>query len=110
MVVVKLSEKLEGLGDRIVASLCGEISKEEDGYIAPWLGRYTYSNIKYFTCSNNDNYWIVPGNLYNRWFNNWKGPIHNVRFLSQTLKEKSKVENTCTKYAGSAKFNVVPMK
>ena len=34
--------------------------------------------------------------------------MQNVQFRSQTLKEKWKTEETCSKYAGSAKFNGIP--
>ena len=34
--------------------------------------------------------------------------IHDGQFCSQTLKEKRKTEETCSKYAGSVKFNIIP--
>ena len=58
-----------------------------------------------FTWSKEDNDWIVSGDQYNEEFKNWKVPIHNGQFRSHTLKEKQKTEETCSKYAGSAKFN-----
>ena len=61
-----------------------------------------------FTWSKVSNYWIVPGDQYNEEFKNWRGPIHNYPFRSETLKEKRNTEETCSKYAGSAKFNVIP--
>ena len=61
-----------------------------------------------FTCSKEDNYWIVSEDHYNEEFNNWQGPIHNVQLRLQNLKEKRKTEDTCTKYSGSDKFNGIP--
>ena len=55
---------------------------------------------------NND--WIVLEDQYDDEFKNWRGPINNCQFLSQTLKEKRKTEETCSKYAGSAYFNGIP--
>ena len=51
---------------------------------------------------------IVPEEQYYEEFKNWRGPTHNGQFRSQTLKEKLKTEETCSKYAGSAKFNGIP--
>ena len=64
--------------------------------------------MNFFTWSKEDNDWIVSGDQYNEEFKNWKGPIHNGQFLSQTLKEKIKTEETCSKYEISAKFNDIP--
>ena len=61
-----------------------------------------------FTCSKENDDWIVPEDQYNEEFKNWRGPIHNGQFRSQNLKEKRKTEGTCSKYAGSAKFNGIP--
>ena len=55
---------------------------------------------------NND--WIVIEDQYDKEFKNWRGPIHNGQFRSQTFKEKRKTEDTCSKYACSAKFNGIP--
>ena len=64
--------------------------------------------MNFFTWYKDSNDFIVPGDQYNEEFNNWRGPIHNVQFRSHTLKEKIKTEETCSKYAGSAKFNGIP--
>ena len=61
-----------------------------------------------FTRSKENNDWIVPEDQYDEEFKNWIGPIHNGQFRPQTLKEKRKTEDTCYKYAGSAKFNDIP--
>ena len=61
-----------------------------------------------FPWSKEDNDWIVSGDQYNEGFKNWKGPIHNGQFSSHTLKEKRNGEKTCSKYAGSAKFDGIP--
>ena len=61
-----------------------------------------------FTWSTDDNDWIIPGDQYNEEFNNWRGPINNGQSLQQNLKEIRKTEETCSKYAGSVKFNRIP--
>ena len=61
-----------------------------------------------FTWSKENNDWIVPEDQYDEEFKNWRGPIHNGQFSSQNLKEKLKTEETCSKYAGYAKFNGIP--
>ena len=108
MVVVKWSDKIEGSGDDIYFPLCGGLYKEEEDSLVPWSGIDPDSKMNCFTCSKEDNDWIVSGDQYNEEFKNWKGPIHNGQFCSQTLKEKLKTEETCSKYAGSAKFNGIP--
>ena len=45
MVVVKLSEKVEGSGDNIYSPLCGGLYKEEDDSLVPWSGTDPYSNM-----------------------------------------------------------------
>ena len=45
---------------------------------------------------------------YNKDFKKWRGPIHNDQFRSQNLKDKRNTDETCTKYAGSEKFNGIP--
>ena len=107
MVVVKWSEKVEGYVDDIDSPLCGGLYKEETD-IFPWSGTHPDAKMNFFTCSKEDNDWIVSGDQYNEEFKNWKGPIQNGQFHSQTLKEKLKTEETCSKYAGSAKFNGIP--
>ena len=61
-----------------------------------------------FTWSKEDSNWTVTGDQYNEEFKTWRGPIHNGKFRSQTLKDKRKTEETCSKYAGSTKLNVIP--
>ena len=107
MVVVKWSDKVEGSEDDIDSPLCGGLYKE-DTDIVPWSGTDPDAKMNCFTWSKEDNDWIVSGDQYNEEFKNWKGPIHNGQFSSQTLKEKQKKEETCSKYAGSAEFNVIP--
>ena len=74
----------------------------------PWSGTDPYAKMNCFTWSKEDNDWIVSGDQYNKEFKNCKGSIHNDQFCSQTLKEKRKTEETCSRYAGSAKFNGIP--
>ena len=104
MVVVKWSDKVEGSGDDIYSPLCGGLYKEEKD-IVPWSGTDPDAKMNCFTWSKEDNDWIVPVYQYYQEFKNWRGPIHNGQFRSQTLKKKRNTEETCSKYAGSAKFN-----
>ena len=61
-----------------------------------------------FNWSKENNDWIITGDQYNEEFKNWRGPIQNGQFRSQTLKENRKTEETCSKYAGSENFNEIP--
>ena len=70
MVVVKCSYNVEGLGDKIYASVCGGLYKEENGSIFPWSGTYPDAKTNCFTCSKGGNYWIVPIYQYNKEFKN----------------------------------------
>ena len=89
IVVVKCSDKVEGSGDNIDSPLCGGLYKEEKDII-PWSGTDPDAKMNCFTWSKENNDWIVSGDQYNEGFNNWKGPIHNGQFCSQTLKDKRK--------------------
>ena len=82
--------------------------KEEKDSLVPWSETDPDAKMNCFTWSKEDNDWIVSGDQYNEEFKNWKGPIQNCQFCLQTLKEKRKTEETCSKYAGSAKFNGIP--
>ena len=92
MVIVKWSDKLEGYRYNIDSTLCGGLYKEEEDSLVSWSGTYTDAKMNCFTWSKEDNAWIVSGDHYNEEFKNWKGPIHNGQFRSQTLKEKRKTE------------------
>ena len=107
MLVIKWSNKMEGSGDNIDSPLCSGLYKEYDGSLVPRSGTELDTKMNCFTCSKEYNDWIVPGYQYNKDVKNWRGPIHNGQFRSQTLKEKRKTEEICSKYAGSAKFNVI---
>ena len=61
-----------------------------------------------FTWSTEENDWVFLGGQYNEDFNNWKGPINNGQFCEKNLKEMIKTEETCSKYAGSVKFDGIP--
>ena len=53
--------------------------------------------------------WLdFPGDHYNKYFKNWQGTIHNDPLRLNFLEENIKKEETCAKYAGSAKFNGIP--
>ena len=99
---------MEESGDNIDDPLCEGLYKEDYNYIVPWSGTYPYAKINCFAQSKQDNDWIVPADHYNKEFNKWRGPIHNGQFRSQTLQEKIQIEETCTKYAVSTKFNGIP--
>ena len=98
MVVVEWSEKVEGSGENIYSPLCNGSYKEEDGFLVPWSGTDPYAKMNWFTWSKEENDWIVTGYQYNKEVKNMRGPIHNGKFRSQTLKEKRKTEQTCSKY------------
>ena len=108
MEVLKWSDKVEGSWDNIYSPLCVWLCKEEEYSLVPWSGIDSDSKMNFFTWSKDKNYWIVPEDQYDEEFKNWRGPIHNGQFHSQTLKEKSKTEDTCSKYSGSVKFNGIP--
>ena len=109
MVVIKWSEKVEGSGNNIYSPLCGRLYKEQEDSLVPWSGTDPDDNMNCFTWSKQNNDWIVPEDQYDEEFKIWIGPIHNGQFRSQTLKEKRKTEETCSKYASSAKFNGIPI-
>ena len=108
IVVVKWSAKVEGYGDDIDFPLSSGLYKEEEDYLVPWSLTDPDANMNCFYWSKEKNDWIVPEDQYDEEFMKWRGPIHNGQFRSQTLKEKIKTEETCSKYAGSAKFNGIP--
>ena len=108
MVVVKQSDKVEGSGENIDAPLCRGLYKEEDNSLVPWSGTDPDARMNCFTWYKEDNDWIVPGDQYNEKLNNYRGPIHNGQFRSNTIQEKRKKKGTCSKYAGYAKFNGIP--
>ena len=108
MVVFKWSDKVEGSGDDIDLPLCGGLYKKEEDSLVPWSGIDPDAKMNCFTWSKEKNDWIVPEDQYDEEFKNWRRPIHNGQFCSQTLKEKRKTEDTCSKYSVSAKFNGIP--
>ena len=58
------------MGDAIDYPLQGVLYKEEYGYIVPWLVMDKYDNIN-FTWLKKETDWIVPGDMYNKNFDNW---------------------------------------
>ena len=64
MVVVKLSEKVEGYRDNIDSPLCGGLYTEEENSLVTWSGTDPDANMNCFTWSKEDNDWIVPGDQY----------------------------------------------
>ena len=105
MVVIERSENVEGSGYNIDSPLCVGLYKEEDDSLVTWSGTDPYAKINCFTWSRDKNDWIVPEDKYDEEFKNWRGHIHNGQFHSQNLKEKRNTDQTCSKYASSAKFN-----
>ena len=65
MVVVKWSDKVEGLGDNIDAPLCGVLYKEGGRSLVPWSVTDPDSKMNCFTCSKEDTGWIDPRYIYN---------------------------------------------
>ena len=108
ILVVKWSDKVEGLRDNKFAPLCGVLYKEEDGSLVTWPGTNPDANMNGLNWFKEENYFIVPRDNYNGEFNDWQVPIHNGRFRLQTLKEKINIGDTYTKYAGSTKFDGIP--
>ena len=86
MVVVKWSYKVEGYVDDIDSPLCGGLYKEEEDSLVPWSGTDPDAKTNCFTWSKDNNDWIFPEDQYDEEFKNWRGPIHNGQFHSQTLK------------------------
>ena len=108
MVVIKRSDTIKGPRVKVDGPLCGGLYKEDHGYIIPWSGTDPDAKMNSFTFSTNENYWIILGDQYNEEFKNWRGPINNGQFRQQNLKEMRKTEDTCSKYAGFAKFSGIP--
>ena len=108
MVVIKWPDVIKGSRVEVYGPLCGVLYKEDRGSIIPWSGTDPDSKINYFTWLTNYNDWTILGDQYNEELNNWRGPINNDQFRQQNLKETRKIEETCSKYEGSVKFNGIP--
>ena len=63
MVVVKYSDKVEGSGDNKNTPLCGGLYKEDENYLVPWSGKYTYTNMNGLTLSKEYNDWVFRGSV-----------------------------------------------
>ena len=85
MLVGKWSDKVEGSRDDIDSPLCGGLYKGEKD-IVTWSGSDPDAKINCFTWSQQNNDWIVPEDQYDEELKNWRRPIHNGQFRSQTLK------------------------
>ena len=48
------------MGYNIDSPLCGGLYKEEENSLVTFSGIDTYANMHFFTCSKEDNDWIVP--------------------------------------------------
>ena len=88
--------------------LCGGLYKEEEDSLVPWSVIDPDAKMNRFIWSKDNDDWIVPEDQYDEEFKNWRGPIHNGQFHSQTIKEKQKTKEACSKYSGSAKLNGIP--
>ena len=98
MVVIKWSDTIKEPRVKVDGPLCGGLYKEDHGSIIPWSGTDPDANMNSFTWSTNENVCIILGDQYNEEFNNWRGPINNVQFRQQNLKEMRKTEETCSKF------------
>ena len=85
---------MEGYGDNIYSPLCGRSYQEEDDSLVPWSVTDPDAKMNCFTWSKENNDWIVPGDQYNEECKNWRVPIHNGQFRSQTLKDKRNTDET----------------
>ena len=106
--VIKWSYTIKGPRIKEDVPHCGGLYKEDNGSIVPWSGIEPYVKMKSFTWSTYDNDCIFLGDQYNEDFNNWRGLINNGQLRQKNLKEIRKTEETCSKYAGSVKFNWIP--
>ena len=77
MVVIKLSDEIKGPRIKVDGPLCGGLYKEDHGSIIPWSGTFPDAKMNSSTWSTYENDWIVLGDPYNGYFNNWQGPIKN---------------------------------
>ena len=60
MVVVKFLDKVKWSREDIDLPLCSGLYKEEEDYLVPWSGTDSDAKMNCFTCSKENNYWIVP--------------------------------------------------
>ena len=90
---------MEGPRVKVDGLLRGVLYKEDDGPIFTWSVMNTY---------NTD--WVVPGDQYNKKLKSWKGPIHNGHFRAQAIKKIITTERICSKFSGSFKYNIIPIK
>ena len=105
MVVIKWSDAINSPRVKVYGPQCGGLYKEDHGSIIHWSITDPDAKMNSFTWSTEENDWIFLGDQYNEDFNKWKGPINNGQFRQKNLKEMRKTEKTCSKYAGSVKFN-----
>ena len=103
LVVIKWSYAIKWPRVKVDGPQCGGLYKEDYGYIIPWSGTEPYAKMNFFTWFTEENDWILLGDKYNEYFNNWQGPINNGKFRQQNLKEMINAEDTCSKYAGYVK-------
>ena len=108
MVVIKWADAIKWQRVKVDSPQCGGLYKEDHGSIIPWSGTDPDTKINSLTWYTDDNYSIFLADQYNGELNNWKGPINNGQFHSQTIQDIRKTEEICSKYAGSVKFNGIP--
>ena len=77
VVVIKLSDEINGPIVKVDGPLCGVLYKEDHGSIVPYSETDPYDNLNCFNWSKYDNDWIVQGDQYNEYFKNWQAPIRN---------------------------------
>ena len=105
MGAIKWLNAIKGPRLKVDNLLYGGLYKEYHGSIVPWSGIDPNSKMNLFTWSKEENNFIVLGDQYNEEFKNWQGPIHNGQFCLQTLKNKRRTDNICSKSSGCVKFN-----
>ena len=70
MAVIKWSDAIKGPKVKVDGPLCDGLYKENNGSIIPWSGTDPDAKMNSFTCSTDENFFIVLRYHYNEDFNN----------------------------------------
>ena len=81
MVVVKQTDAIKGPRVKVDGPLCGGLYKEDNGSIVPWSGTDLYFKLNCFTCSKEENDWIVLGDQYTEYFKTGEDLFTMVNFF-----------------------------
>ena len=65
MVVIKWSNAIQGQRVKVDIPQCGVLYKEDNESIIPWSGTDPDAKMNSFTCSTEENDWILLGGEYN---------------------------------------------